>query len=163
MLNEIGRDQIRSEIEQIEDLFVRFGPLLSKSETDEPDVVELSALGSVLHSFYTGLEGIFLTVAKRVDAEVPAGDRWHMDLLDRIATRTDHRSEVVSENTKQELEAYLAFRHFFRHAYVYILKWEVMQDLVGRLREVWEMAKQEIEMFLGTTGEESDNTTQQTR
>ena len=39
-------------------------------------MVERTALGSVLHSFYTGLEGIFLTVAKRVDEQVPSGNRW---------------------------------------------------------------------------------------
>ena len=159
MLNDVGRDQIRSEIEQIEDLFVRFGPLLSKSETGEPDIVELSALGSVLHSFYTGLEGIFLTMVKRVDADVPAGDRWHMDLLDRVTMRTDRRGGVVSESTKQELEAYLAFRHFFRHAYTYILEWNEMQDLVEGLREIWAMVKKEIETFLETEGKEPDQTT----
>ena len=67
MLGDIGHDQIRSEIEQIQDLFIKFGPLLGKSETEEPDRVELSALGTILHSFYTGLERIFLVIVKRID------------------------------------------------------------------------------------------------
>jgi len=51
----------------------------------------------------------------------------------------------------------MTFRHLFRHAYAYILKWEEMQDLVGRLRDIWETTKQEIEAFLEPEGEERDD------
>lgn len=148
MLDEVVRDQIRSEIQQIEDLFVEFSQLLDKAGTGEPDVVEKAALASVLHSFYTGLEGIFLTVAKRVDAHVPGGDRWHRDLLDQIATATDSRGVLISEDTKETLREYLAFRHFFRQAYSYVLRWEEMRDLVERLVSTWKQARAEIEVFL---------------
>ncbi len=63
MLDDIVRDQLRAEILQLEDLFVEFSELLDKSARTEPSMVERAALGSLLHSFYTGLEGIFLTVA----------------------------------------------------------------------------------------------------
>jgi len=38
MLDEVVRDQIRSEIEQIQDIFVKFDSLLSKSETEEQEI-----------------------------------------------------------------------------------------------------------------------------
>ena len=94
MLDDIVREQLRSEILQIEDLFVEFSELLDKSASTEPSMVERTALGSVLHSFYTGLEGIFLTVAKRVDEQVPSGNRWHRDLLDQVDAATDLRPSL---------------------------------------------------------------------
>ena len=151
MLDDTGRDQIRSEIEDIQDIFIKFGSLLSKSETAEPDLIELSALGTVLHSFYTGLEGIFLVIVKRIGAEVPTGNRWHMDLLEQISRPTDSRDAVISESTRLKLESYLAFRHFFRHSYAYILEWDEMRELIVDLRDTWDITKQEIEIFLQTT------------
>ena len=148
MLDDLVRDQLRSEILQIEDLFAEFSELLDKSAKTEPSVVERTALGSVLHSFYTGLEGIFLTVAKRVDKQVPSGDRWHRDLLDQVAAATDRRTALISKETKESLQAYLAFRHFFRQAYAYVLRWEEMHDLVNGLASTWARSKTEIEAWL---------------
>lgn len=148
MLDKVVHDQIRSEIQQIEDLFSEFAHLLDKSAVGEPDLVERVALGSVLHSFYTGVEGIFLTIAKRVDEHVPAGDRWHRDLLDQVATSRGLRGVLISEETKKVLREYLAFRHFFRQAYTYVLRWEEMRDLVERLGPTWRQARAEIEVFL---------------
>ncbi|MCY3666858.1 MAG: hypothetical protein OXH81_14445 [Gemmatimonadetes bacterium] len=142
------RDQLRSEILQIEDLFAEFSELLDKSEKTEPSVVERTALGSVLHSFYTGLEGIFLTVVKRVDEQVPSGDRWHRDLLDQVAAATNQRTALISKETKESLQAYLAFRHFFRQAYAYVLRWEEMRDLVNGLASTWARTKTQIESWL---------------
>ena len=50
MLDNIARDQIRSEIQQIEELLAEFAPLLQRTGPDEPDAIECAALGSVLHS-----------------------------------------------------------------------------------------------------------------
>jgi hypothetical protein len=146
MLDDIVRDQIQSEIQQIEDLFVEFSELLDNSATIDPNTIERTALGSVLHSFYTGLEGIFLTVAKRVDGKVPSGERWHRDLLDQITAPTDLRNLLISAETKESLREYLAFRHFFRQAYVYVLHWEEMRGLVNGLKPTWTRVKTEIEM-----------------
>lgn len=148
MLADIVRDQIRSEIEQIEVLFAEFAPLLDKVRDEEPDAVEKAALSSVLHSFYTGLEGIFLAVAKRVDEKVPAGARWHMDLLDQVASSTETRSEVISAGIRRSLADYLAFRHFFRHAYAHVFEWDEMRHLVERLRPTWSEVREEIEAFI---------------
>lgn len=84
-------------------------------------------------------------------AEVPTGNRWHMDLLEQIAWPTDNRSAVISKSTRQKLESYLAFRHFFRHSYAYILEWDEMRDLIIDLCDTWDITKQEIENFLQTT------------
>ena len=148
MLDNIVRDQIRSEIEQIEELLAEFALLLRRTGIEEPDAVERAALGSVLHSFYTGVEGIFLAVAKRIDEDIPVGERWHMDLLDQVASSTEMRGEVISASTKRTLAQYLAFRHFFRHAYAHVFQWDEMRHLVERLLSAWAEARSEIEAFI---------------
>ncbi len=91
MLDNIAPDQISSEIQQIEELLARFAPLVDPVRANAPDAVQCAALGTVLHSFYTGMEGIFLAVAKRVDRDVPVGDRWHVQLLDQVSSATEAR------------------------------------------------------------------------
>lgn len=44
MLPDLVRDLIRSEIEQIEDLFSQFGELMESSVSSEPDLVQRTAL-----------------------------------------------------------------------------------------------------------------------
>lgn len=73
-----------------------------------------------------------------------------MDLLDQASSNTDLRRAVISGPTHQALREYLAFRHFFRQAYAYVLNWEDMRDLVERLQPTWASVKTEIEAFLDT-------------
>ena len=148
MLDDNVRAQIRSEIQQISDLFSEFAPLLAKPATAEPDAVEKTALASIIHSFYTGIEGIFLVIAKRVDEQIPTGERWHRDLLDQISKPNSLRAFVITADTKEALQNYLAFRHFFRQAYVYVLRWEEMRDLVVQMESTWITVKKEIETFI---------------
>lgn len=148
MLDEVVRDQIRSEIDQIDELFAQFSELMESALAGEPDQVQLAALASVLHSFYTGVEAILLTVAKRVDERVPSGERWHRDLLDQTAAATDLRPAVLSEDVRATLDRYLAFRHFFRQAYSFVLRWGDMRDMVDDARPTWAAVRDEIMCWL---------------
>ena len=47
--------------------------LLENSKTEEPTLIELTAIGSILHSFYNGIENIFKAIGKNIDAEIPNG------------------------------------------------------------------------------------------
>ena len=151
MLDNVVRDQIRSEIDQIDELFAQFAELMDSSLASEPDPVERVALASVLHSFYTGVEAILLTVAKRVDECVPSGGSWHRELLDQSVAATDLRPAVVSAEVRTALDRYLAFRHFFRQAYSFLLGWERRRDLVADARRTWSDAKGEIDGWLRET------------
>ena len=94
------------------------------------------------------MEGIFLAVAKRVDEDIPVGDRWHMKVLDQVASATERRGEVISASTRRTMAQYLAFRHFFRHAYAHVFQWDEMRDLVGHLPSVWTVLRSEIEALV---------------
>ena len=62
--------KIEFELDQIDSLLSKYKNLINKSEDEEPDLIELTALASVLHSFYNGVENIFLLIAKNIDNNV---------------------------------------------------------------------------------------------
>ena len=56
MLPEKIIEKIQNEIQQIDSLFIEYKPLLELSRNQEPELIGITALASVLHSFYTGIE-----------------------------------------------------------------------------------------------------------
>jgi len=77
--------QIRFEVESIDRLLLNsYADLLGLVQRKEPNLTEMAALASVLHSFYNGVETIFLSVAKELDKQEPAGAGWHKELLGRV-------------------------------------------------------------------------------
>ena len=61
------------EIGQIDQLLAVYADLVERVQQRPPDLVEITAIASVLHSFYNGLENIFLSIAKGVDQQVYTG------------------------------------------------------------------------------------------
>lgn len=111
-------------------------------------MVDITALGAVLHSFYNGLENIFLTTAKRIDQKVPKTTQWHRDLLNQMTETTSKRERVLTTDMVHRLADYLGFRHFYRHSYSFFLEWEDLEKLVNPLEEVWLQVKTELQVFL---------------
>ena len=140
--------QIRFEIKQIDRLFERYTDLLERVQKGTPDLVDVTAVASVLHSFYNGLENIFLSIAKGIDADVPAGAQWHRDLLTKMAESTSNRGPVLTTETAHQLAEYLGFRHFFRHSYSFFLEWDELEKLVIPLAKVWGQVKDELQLFV---------------
>ena len=139
---------VEFEIQQLDRLFREYADLLSKARQGTPDLVEMTAVASVLHSFYTGLENIFKCIAEDVDKTVPTGDRWHRRLLDQMMTNSDAREAVLSTATAQRLVEYLGFRHYYRHGYSFFLDWEKLRELVVPLDEAWEATRGELSRFV---------------
>lgn len=149
-VNEKVASQINFEIEEIDRLLADYAPFLEPMFHKEPNLADKTVAGSVLHSFYNGLENIFNVVAKRYDRQVPTGDQSHKDLLRQMTQATAQRTPVISTTLAQTLENYMEFRHFFRHAYLLKLKWEKMAILVSSLHSVWQQTKAELQTFLST-------------
>ena len=63
-MNKILKTKVAFEINQIDKLLDKADPLLKLCRLTEPDFIEMSAMAAVLHSFYNGIEGIFLIVDK---------------------------------------------------------------------------------------------------
>ncbi len=139
--------QVEFEIGQIDHLFESYADLLAQTQRKAPDLVEITAVASVLHSFYNGLENIFLSIAKGIDRDVPAGAQWHRDLLTRMTEAMSSRGPVLTIDTAHRLVDYLAFRHFYRHSYSFFLEWDELEKLVTPLAKVWEQTRGELDGF----------------
>ncbi len=55
-------------------LLSEYDDLIASSRSIAPTLIEYTALGAVLQSFYNGVENIFQTIGKRVDGQIPAGE-----------------------------------------------------------------------------------------
>jgi len=142
--------QITFEIEQVDHLLTIYADLLERIPQRASDPVELAAGASVLHSFYNGLENIFLVIAQRLDQQVPDGLQWHRDLLVQMTRETATRDSVISVDLARQLTDYLGFRHFYRHSYSFFLEWSKLSRLVAPLPEVWTRVKEELHDFLNS-------------
>lgn len=148
MLHETTRDKLYFEIKEIDRLLKDVEPLILLCKNKKPDLIETMAAATVLHSFYNGIENIFLIIAKEVDGKLPSGKKWHKTLLEQMGEITDARNKIILDETILRLNEYLIFRHFFRHAYSYRLKWEEMEVLILELMNIWRMVKLEINEFI---------------
>jgi len=123
-------------------------PLRNKLSGTVPDGIEIRAVASTLHSFYTGVERILLTIAKVIDRELPTGHRWHQDLIDQLAKSTSLRKPLLDENLRRTLLEYAGFRHFYRHSYAVSLKWDRIKPLWDRLWDTHADVVMAVESFL---------------
>jgi hypothetical protein len=91
----------------------------------------MNALASYFHQLYTGCERILERIAVTVDGGRPGGAFSHANLLAQMAQAIPGvRPALLNEGLWLNLQDYLSFRHFFRHAYGYTLEWARLRPLV---------------------------------
>ena len=142
--------KIKYEIGLIDELIDKTLVLIELVELKKPDFIELNAIGSVLHSFYNGIENIFVLVNKNIDEMPISGDKWHKQLLDSMTENILSRAAVIPESTRDILIEYLAFRHFYRHAYGNTLQWDRMEDIFMGIENTWTLVKNDLIVFLNS-------------
>jgi len=142
------RKQVAFERTQLRRLIDTHRPLLEKCATAPPSEIELSALAALLHSFYNGIENIFKRMALELGERLPSSEFWHMHLLDAMAQATPQRPAVLSPELQRRLKEYMEFRHVFRHAYIFNLRWGQMKPLVLRCEETLALVENELDRFL---------------
>jgi len=101
--------------------------------------LELAGVAALVHNFYNGIENILKHVVVAFGKGLPDGASWHRELVN-VATS----SNIISEATAQELRRYLAFRHFFSHAYSFDLDEKRVIPLVKDIQETLAVFKNDI-------------------
>lgn len=147
-MDNLIKKQIEFKISDIDKLFSEYELIFLKIKLQKPDLFDITILGSILHSFYNGLENIFEIIAKNIDGNVPSGNKSHQELLHQMASENNIRSEVINENLYMQLREYATFRHFYRHAYSFQLNWEKMKPLVDNLHSIWNDIKLCLKNFI---------------
>ena len=141
-------EKMKSELLDLQAEITEVKSLLDKLNAIEPDAVEIRALAATLHAFYSGVERIFLLVAKGIDEKVPQSTHWHRDLLEQMKKPSNRRPAVIDEDIYSQLIDYLGFRHFFRYSYPMRLDWQAMEPLAKRLLEINRQFCQRINRFI---------------
>jgi hypothetical protein len=141
------QEQVAVERANIDQLLAAYKTVIRRSSRDEPDFIVLSALATMLHSFYTGIENIFRRIALEIDGSIPSGYASHSELLAVMTQPTGSRPLVISDVLRTRLSAYLSYRHVFRHAYSFQLEWDKMRDLVLQSEETWQQLQEELNQF----------------
>jgi hypothetical protein len=138
------RKQIVIELDQLNHLLDVHHPLLVKCASEPPSEIEISALAAMLHSFYTGIENIFKRIVLESGDALPAGESWHRGLLDVMSNPSAARAAVISTPLRDRLREYLRFRHVFRQAYSFQLRWDKMSSLALKCEETLRLLEVEL-------------------
>jgi len=107
--------------------------------------IELAAIGTFLHNIYSGIENILKQILKEKNIKVSKSESWHKDLLNLSVT-----NKIISLNLSDELYEYLTFRHFFVHAYGFMLVEDQLKDLAENISRIWSEFVLEIKNFITT-------------
>lgn len=86
-------DRIRQEFVQIDRVVSRcsVAMALARGQDDPSFYMEAAALN--LHGFYNGTERVFQMILRHVDGGKWKGERWHREVLDRVAQGREGRRE----------------------------------------------------------------------
>ena len=130
------RDRIESEYEAIRKTVDAMPPA---GRLKELSILELAGVATLLHNFYNGIENVLKQVFLAKSLPIPEGPAWHRDLL---AAAQEHR--VLSKTTAEQLKQFLAFRHFFSHAYALDLDPQRMEPLVADAADMFQAVTQDM-------------------
>ncbi|OPY57966.1 MAG: hypothetical protein A4E55_01271 [Pelotomaculum sp. PtaU1.Bin035] len=140
--------RLRKELFQLENLEKEL-KTLAKIKDLKVESIRLRAYASILHDFYSGIEKIFINIAREIDETVPKAEGWHRQLLEQMTLDISvRRPPVVDANLAAQLQQYLSFRHRFRNLYGFELEWARMEELVKNLGITLKMLKNNIENLL---------------
>jgi hypothetical protein len=106
--------------------------------------LEIAGVAALLHNFYNGIENILKQVFQQKSDAIPQGESWHRDLLLAAAEKN-----IISDPLLNNLKPYLAFRHYFSHAYALELFPERMEPLVKDAVALFNEFKQQIDKRIG--------------
>lgn len=122
------RQRIEAEYESI-DKSLRALPKIDLCRLSE---LELAGVAAILHNFYNGIENIIKQIFSSQDVKLPSGPSWHRELLQAALEQ-----KLLPEPLVEQLKRFLAFRHFFIHAYALELYPDRLSPLVNDAEQIF--------------------------
>ncbi len=141
------RQKVEIELGELLTVATEVERLLDKVERSG-DLDYLGAVAMNLQSFYTGVERIFLLIARSIDLSIPTGERWHQLLMEQMATEIDTvRPPLLRDSTRLELDELRRFRHVARSLYAFRLNADLVREVAARLSDVHRCFIEDCERF----------------
>lgn len=127
--------EIDNDLKAMKDIEEQIDELYHSLNRDNIVDRDKAALGYYLHNLYNAAESILKKIAGFFENSIE-GVGWHTDLLKRMTLEIDEiRPAVISKDSYSLLNELRKFRHLFRHAYDYELRWRRMDELVEEYKE----------------------------
>lgn len=122
-------------------------------KTKDPDIADshIRAMSGCVHGIYTGIENVLQELIKYFDKTLPAGEDWHIKLLERSSIANPGiRPAIISKTTKDALDELRAFRHIFRGKYHSLLIPQKVVDRAEAAIKIIPLFMEEIDIFKRT-------------
>ena len=105
------------------------------------------AIAGLIETYYTNIETVLVRIAQRFGNSLSA-QRWHADLLQRMATAVPQvRPAVLSNRTLQLLDELMRFRHFKRYYYQSDFDWGRLDRLIEVIQQLHPSVCTELQAF----------------
>ncbi len=141
--------EIQEELVPIHHFRSQIAQLSEETINESLTELEIRGIASILHDFYNAIERIFRRIAHSIDKDVPMGENWHKQLLDRMVIAIPAiRISVISKKLRDELHEYLRFRHLFRNIYGHELKISKIEHFIKDFDKISTDFVVEIQDFL---------------
>ena len=112
------------------------------------DEVSCRVIGSYLHDYYSGLEKVFIHVARSFGETLPTGTQWHKELLEKMSLNIPGvRTAFITKPTAAKVDELRGFRHVFRNAYGFSINPVREQALLANLPVIAKSVKKDIQDF----------------
>jgi uncharacterized protein YutE (UPF0331/DUF86 family) len=134
------KEKVFAEMENIIKVLIE---LEKVKDRPNKELVVLVGIGAYLQSIYTGMENILKQLLFHKNISIPDTPTWHKDLLNLAV---EHN--FMTKKTADEIGKYLFFRHFFAHAYGFLIDEEKLKPLLDNISEIYSEFKREIDMYL---------------
>ncbi len=134
------KNRILAEIENIEKVLIELEKVKNKPTKE---LVVLVGIGAFLQNIYTGMENILKQMLLHQNILIPESPTWHKDLLNLAAD-----NNFISKETVDKIGKYLFFRHFFTHAYGFLIDEEKLKPLMDNISDIYSEFKREIDDYL---------------
>lgn len=133
-------ERIQAELDNVSLVLNEIEKLKKKKKKS---TAELAGLATFIHNFYNGIENILNQILKEENITVKKSETWHKDMLKISAD-----NKVITEELKLELTGFLAFRHFFVHAYGFMIREDDLKVLIDKADSVFLLFKENIAQYL---------------
>jgi len=134
------KEKVHAEMENITKVLTE---LEKVKDIPDKELVVLIGIGGYLQNIYTGMENILKQLLLHKNIPIPDTPTWHKDLLILSV-----EYNFITRETADKIDEYRVFRHFFTHAYGFLIDEGKLKPLMENIPDIYSQFKKEVENYL---------------